>query len=112
MKRFAIVAGACLAAAVVLRIPALGQPLDRDSALYAAIGQRIGAHTLPYRDLFDHKQPLIHWLYGGLNLVAPGSLAAIRSRTTNSPAATSADGTAAAIRLAARLPGATRFRPP
>jgi 4-amino-4-deoxy-L-arabinose transferase-like glycosyltransferase len=74
----AIIAGACLAAAVVLRIPALGQPLDRDSALYAAIGQRIGFQTLPYRDLFDHKQPLIHWVYGGLNLVAPGSLAAIR----------------------------------
>jgi hypothetical protein len=78
VKRLAIVAAACLAAAVVLRIPALDQPLDRDSALYAAIGQRIGLHTLPYRDLFDHKQPLIHWLYGGLNLVAPGSLAAIR----------------------------------
>jgi 4-amino-4-deoxy-L-arabinose transferase-like glycosyltransferase len=78
MRRLAIVVGACLAAAVVLRIPALGQPLDRDSALYAAIGQRIGVHTLPYRDLFDHKQPLIHWIYGGLDLVAPGSLAAIR----------------------------------
>ena len=78
MKRFAIAAGACLAAAVVLRVPALAQPLDRDSALYAAIGQRLDFDTLPYRDLFDHKQPLIHWLYGALGVVAPGSLGAIR----------------------------------
>jgi 4-amino-4-deoxy-L-arabinose transferase-like glycosyltransferase len=76
--RLAIATAACLAAAVVLRIPALDQPLDRDSALYAAIGQRLSPNTLPYRDLFDHKQPLIHWLYGGLNLIAPGSLAGIR----------------------------------
>jgi 4-amino-4-deoxy-L-arabinose transferase-like glycosyltransferase len=78
MKRLAIAAGASLAAAVVLRVPALGQPLDRDSALYAAIGQRLDFDTLPYRDLFDHKQPLIHCVYGALELLAPGSLGAIR----------------------------------
>jgi 4-amino-4-deoxy-L-arabinose transferase-like glycosyltransferase len=65
-------------AAVVLRLPAIEQPLDRDSALYAAIGQRLGFDSLPYRDLFDHKQPLIHWVYGALDLLAPGSLAGIR----------------------------------
>jgi hypothetical protein len=78
VKRLAIAGGICLAAAIALRLPALDQPLDRDSALYAAIGQRLGFHTLPYRDLFDHKQPLIHWVYGLLNLLAPGSLAGIR----------------------------------
>jgi hypothetical protein len=78
LKRPVIVAGACLVAAVVLRLPALDEPLDRDSALYAAIGQRLGFDSLPYRDLFDHKQPLIHWVYGVLDLLAPGSLAAIR----------------------------------
>ncbi|HEU5241449.1 MAG TPA: thermonuclease family protein, partial [Ornithinibacter sp.] len=54
------------------------QPLDRDLALYATIGQRLGLDSLPYRDLFDHKQPLIHYVYGGLDLIAPGSLLAIR----------------------------------
>ena len=78
MKRLALAAGACLAAAVVLRVPALDMPLDRDSGLYAAIGQGIGFDRLPYRDFFDHKQPLIHWLYGVLDLLAPGSLAGIR----------------------------------
>jgi Dolichyl-phosphate-mannose-protein mannosyltransferase len=78
MKRLAIAAGACLAGAVLLRVPALDMPLDRDSALYAAIGQRIGFDSLPYRDFFDHKQPLIHWVYGVLDLLAPGSLASIR----------------------------------
>jgi 4-amino-4-deoxy-L-arabinose transferase-like glycosyltransferase len=78
VKRFAIAALACLVAAVVLRLPAIDQPLDRDSALYAAIGQRLGFDNLPYRDLFDHKQPLIHWAYGALDLLAPGSLAGIR----------------------------------
>jgi hypothetical protein len=76
--RIALWLGGCLAAAVVLHLPALGQPLDRDTALYAAIGQRLGPDTLPYRDLFDHKQPLVHWVYGALEILAPGSLAAIR----------------------------------
>ena len=78
MRRVGLCVAACLAAAIVLHVPALDQPLDRDTALYAAIGQRLGIHTLPYRDLFDHKQPLIHWLYGVLDLIAPQSLAAIR----------------------------------
>ena len=68
----------CLAAAIMLHLPALDQPLDRDTALYAVIGQRLGLDTLPYRDLFDHKQPLVHWVYGALDLIAPQSLAAIR----------------------------------
>ena len=78
MKRALLATGVCLAAAVALRLPAIDQLLDRDTALYAAIGQRIGVDTLPYRDLFDHKQPLVHWVYAAINLIAPGSLGAIR----------------------------------
>jgi Dolichyl-phosphate-mannose-protein mannosyltransferase len=77
-RRVALSVAACVVAAVALHLPALDQLLDRDTALYAAIGQRLGLDTLPYRDLFDHKQPLIHWLYGALDLIAPQSLAAIR----------------------------------
>jgi len=78
IKRAALCVAACLGAAIVLHLPALDQPLDRDAALYAAIGQRLDLDTLPYRDLFDHKQPLIHWVYAVLNLIAPQSLATIR----------------------------------
>ena len=78
MRRFLFAAAVLLGAAVALRLPALDQPLDRDLALYATIGQRLGLDSLPYRDLFDHKQPLIHYVYGGLDLIAPGSLLAIR----------------------------------
>ena len=78
MKRFLLAFAVLLGAAVALRLPALDQPLDRDQALYASIGQRLSVTTLPYRDLFDHKQPLIHYVFAGLNLIAPGSLLAIR----------------------------------
>ena len=64
--------------AVLLRIPSLKQPMDRDMALYAAIGQWANWDTLPYRDLFDHKQPLIYGVYWALHKLAPHSLVAIR----------------------------------
>jgi hypothetical protein len=68
----------CLVAAVVLRWPYLQQPLDRDTALYAAIGQRIGFGSLPYRDLFDHKQPLVYAVYWLIDALAPQRVGAIR----------------------------------
>jgi hypothetical protein len=64
--------------AVGLRLQALHMPLDRDLADYATIGQNLRHGFLPYRDLFDHKQPLIYPLYGLLDLIAPRSTAAVR----------------------------------
>ncbi len=74
----AVGAAACAALAFVLRVPYMRQPLDRDSALYAAIGDRMGLTTLPYRDLFDHKQPLTHYVYWAIETVAPAKVLPIR----------------------------------
>jgi len=68
----------CVGVAALLRWPYLEQPLDRDSALYAAIGQRMGMDALPYRDFFDHKQPLVYAVYWLIDLVAPQKVGAIR----------------------------------
>lgn len=60
-------------AAVGLRAPALGLPLDRDAAVYAVIGGSLRDGALPYRDLIDHKQPLVYPVYGLLDLIAQRS---------------------------------------
>jgi 4-amino-4-deoxy-L-arabinose transferase-like glycosyltransferase len=68
---------ACLAGAVMLRLPTLKMPLDRDSAVYAVIGRSLGS-ALPYRDLIDHKQPVVYPVYWLLDVLAPRSEVAIR----------------------------------
>jgi len=74
-------------AAVVLRLPAMSMPLDRDLAAYAVIGQRGGFFAeLPYRDLFDHKQPLIYAVFWLLDLVAPVRVGAVRLTAALVPA--------------------------
>ena len=60
VKRFLLAFAVLLGAAVGLRLPGARPAARPRQALYAAIGQRLGIDTLPYRDLFDHKQPLIH----------------------------------------------------
>ena len=74
---FGIVAGAC-ALCVLLRLPALHMPLDRDLAAYATIGQNLNEGLVPHLDLFDHKQPLAYLVYSLLDLIAPRSTEAIR----------------------------------
>jgi MFS family permease len=73
----AAVAGLCVAGAVALRLPALGLPLDRDSAVYAVVGRGLTDGRLPYRDLIDHKQPLVYPLYALLDWLDPRSVWAI-----------------------------------
>lgn len=67
-----------LGLSVLLRLPALGEPIDRDLGAYATIGQRLASGDMPYRDLFDHKQPLIYPVYAFLHMLSPGSTTAIR----------------------------------
>lgn len=62
----------------LLRLPALDMPLNRDEAVYAVIGDQGGPGLLPYRDLFDHKQPLVYPVYWALAQLAPLKLGAIR----------------------------------
>jgi 4-amino-4-deoxy-L-arabinose transferase-like glycosyltransferase len=68
---------ACLAGALVLRLPTLDMPLDRDASVYAVIGRSLGG-ALPYRDLIDHKQPVVYPVYALLEALAPRSDVAIR----------------------------------
>jgi hypothetical protein len=69
---------ACLGVALALRLPGLSEPLDRDHAAYATLGRFISWDRLPYRDLFDHSQPLIYGVYMAIEAIAPASGEAIR----------------------------------
>ena len=76
MLPLALVAAAGLA--ILLRLPVLEMTLDRDLAAYATVGQNLVDGLLPYRDLFDHKQPLTYGLFALLDVIAPQSTAAVR----------------------------------
>ena len=83
--------GGSLLVALLLRLPALDMPLNRDEALYATIGSVGGLFdVLPYADVFDHKQPLIYGVYWLLDLVAPRKLGAIRMAAAVPPGLASA----------------------
>ena len=49
--------------AVLMRLPGLWLPLERDEGAYGAIAAMWLKGALPYRDVFDHKPPLIYLLY-------------------------------------------------
>ena len=67
-----------LALQIVLRIPFLQEPLERDEGAYAYIAQRMLAGELPYRDYFDHKPPAIYFIYAGMFKLFGDSQASIR----------------------------------
>src|SRR5262245_14958705 len=47
-----------------LRLPTFGRPLlSDDEAIYAATGDALGRGDLLYRDVVDHKPPLIYHVY-------------------------------------------------
>lgn len=54
---------AILAVALLLRLPGLALPLERDEGAYAYVAWNWLHGGLPYRDAFDHKPPLIYLLY-------------------------------------------------
>ncbi len=55
---------------IALRINALDIPLDRDEGGYGYVGQLISAGELPYRDAYNHKPPLVWYLFAfALHLV-------------------------------------------
>lgn len=58
------------AATFAVRLPALHQPLDRDMAGYGTVGWRLLHGDVPYRDLFEQKQPLAYPVYGFLHLLS------------------------------------------
>lgn len=65
--------------AIVASIPAallapwFGATLDRDEAAYAVVARGMGDGLVPYRDLFDHKPPLVYGLYWSASLFGDGA---------------------------------------
>lgn len=65
-----------------LRAPLHALPLERDEGAYAIIAVRLLAGDTLYRDLFDHKPPLVHLVYM-VAAVAPGDpVVAVRQLAT------------------------------
>jgi 4-amino-4-deoxy-L-arabinose transferase-like glycosyltransferase len=71
-----------LASAIVLgvlfRLGTLRLPLDRDEGAYATIGRGWTSGIIPYRDVFDHKPPVIYAFYALADRLAPASVLSVR----------------------------------
>jgi len=67
---------------VVIYLPSLGAPFERDEGVYATIAQGVLDGRVPYRDLFDNKPPLVFGWYAfsfllfGEDVIAPRIIAA------------------------------------
>jgi hypothetical protein len=66
---------ALAAALLLLRLPAIVQPMGADQGLYAYVAERILAGDLPYRDAWDQKPPAIHFIYAAARAIWPGDAA-------------------------------------
>ncbi|NJN65437.1 MAG: glycosyltransferase family 39 protein, partial [Chloroflexaceae bacterium] len=79
---FSILVFIMLALAWWLRSPMHALPLERDEGAYAVIAVRWMAGDIPYRDLFDHKPPLVYLVYGLARFCSPDPVRAIRMLAT------------------------------
>src|SRR6266540_1491209 len=68
---------------ILLYLPVIASPLERDEGVYATIAQRLLRGDVPYRDLFDNKPPIVYGWYAlsfllfGESVVAPRIVAAL-----------------------------------
>jgi 4-amino-4-deoxy-L-arabinose transferase-like glycosyltransferase len=68
---------------VILYLPSMGSPFERDEGVYATVAQGLLHGQMPYRDLFDNKPPLVYGWYAlsfllfGEHVVAPRILASV-----------------------------------
>jgi hypothetical protein len=69
--------GTLTAVYVLLRTNIVGIPLERDEGLFGYIGQIILDGGLPYRDVIDHKPPVVHYLYALAGWLLPSTATAI-----------------------------------
>ena len=70
----------CLAGAAgtLLRLfPANTLPPERDSSVFLYMGREMLKGKIPYRDLFDHKGPLLYWLQAFGQWLTPGSFTGV-----------------------------------
>lgn len=64
---------------ILLRLPIIQVPLERDEGIYAYIGWVwLNGIGLPYRDIFEMKPPLLHFIYGIPTLLFGNSFKGIR----------------------------------
>ncbi|MFC1517583.1 hypothetical protein ACFL5G_03390 [Candidatus Margulisiibacteriota bacterium] len=56
---------------ILLRINVVIEPLGTDQGIFSYIGMRLNQGALPYKDVWDHKPPLIFYLYQGLYKIFP-----------------------------------------
>jgi hypothetical protein len=59
----AVVLFAAVVAFVLVRVPLVSVPLERDEGEYAYIAQRLLEGEIPYRDAFDQKPPATFFVY-------------------------------------------------
>jgi len=64
--------------AVLVRLPGLPLPLERDEGAYAYVAMDWLRGGLPYRDAFDHKPPLIYLMYMPALVWGPPSALGVR----------------------------------
>lgn len=69
--------GAIILLYVAIRVNALDIPLDRDEGIFGYMGQVILDGGLPYHDVFDHKPPVVYYLYALALLFVPPTSTAI-----------------------------------
>jgi 4-amino-4-deoxy-L-arabinose transferase-like glycosyltransferase len=65
--------------ALLVRLPLLDTPLERDEAGYALIARDLPRGRLPYRDAVDNKPPLLYAAYALLEAVAGADPARLRA---------------------------------
>lgn len=81
LKQNLILVALCLLP-VLIYLPAMGSPFERDEGVYATIAQGVLDGKVPYRDLFDNKPPLVYAWYAfsfllfGESVFAPRLIAA------------------------------------
>ena len=56
---------------ILIRLNTVSLPLDRDEGIFGYAGQVILNHGLPYKDVFDHKPPVIFYLNALALLLGP-----------------------------------------
>lgn len=104
-RRLALALAAVVVVSAAARLVTARVPLDQDCGVYAYVAERWAEGELPYRDVWDHKPPLIYATYRAIFAVAPPSSVPV---TTTLRVASALADTATAVLvllLAARLFG-------
>ena len=100
---WAAIALVLLALSVCLRAASfVDAPLDRDEGAYALVAQQWQHGAAPYRDVFDHKPPLIYLAYRVSFAIAGEHLAGVRVLFAFANACTALAGAVIVWQLTAR----------